>query len=175
MTLYIQPPHYSNHISNTQFNLLLLKTIMNFLSSLAKSAGAGDEPKKAGEESGSTTELFASAKVLADAAQSQFNKDSDKIDNKKVAEAAADVLDAAQKYGKLDETQGIGQYVEKAETYLHQYGGDKAPAAAPVAEEAKAPAPAPESAPVVEGDKEEEKKSGGADYLKMAGDFLGKK
>ncbi|KAH0753558.1 hypothetical protein KY290_023828 [Solanum tuberosum] len=156
---------------------------MNFLSSLAKSAGAGDEKKAGGEESGSTTELFASAKVLADAAQSQFNKDSDKIDNKKVAEAAADVLDAAQKYGKLDETQGIGQYVEKAETYLHQYGGDKAPAAAPVAEEAKAPAPAPESAPasepapapVVEEDKEEEKKSGGADYLKMAGDFLGKK
>ncbi|XP_015076969.1 nodulin-related protein 1 [Solanum pennellii] len=152
---------------------------MNFLSSLAKSAGAGDDSKKAGEESGSTTELFASAKVLADAAQSQFNKDSEKIDNKKVAEAAADVLDAAQKYGKLDETQGIGQYVEKAQTYLHQYGGDKAPAAAPVAEEAKAPAPAPESnpapAPVVEGDKEEEKKSEGADYLKMAGDFLSKK
>nr|AFW90644.1 hypothetical protein [Solanum tuberosum] len=156
---------------------------MNFLSSLAKSAGAGDEKKAGGEESGSTTELFASAKVLADAAQSQFNKDSGKVDNKKVAEAAADVLDAAQKYGKLDETQGIGQYVEKAETYLHQYGGDKATAAAPVAEEAKAPAPAPESAPasepapapVVEEDKEEEKKSGGAEYLKMAGDFLSKK
>lgn len=100
---------------------------MNFISSLAKTASgeSADEPKKAGgEESGSTTELFASAKVLADAAQSQFNKDSGKIDNKKVAEAAADVLDAAQKYGKLDETQGVGQYVEKAETYLHKYGSD---------------------------------------------------
>ncbi|MCD7456866.1 hypothetical protein HAX54_033349 [Datura stramonium] len=166
---------------------------MNFLSSLAKSAGgeSTDEPKKsAGEESPSTTGLFASAKVLADAAQSQFNKDSAKVDNKKVAEAAADVLDAAQKYGKLDETQGIGQYVEKAETYLHQYGSAapadaKPPAAAP--EETKAPAPAsapqpasepepePAPAPVTEGDQEEEKKSGGADYLKMAGDFLSKK
>ncbi|CAN4124565.1 unnamed protein product [Withania somnifera] len=166
---------------------------MNFLSSLTKATGgeSTDESKKAaGDESGSTAELFSSAKVLAEAAQSQLNKDSAPIDNKKVAEAAADVLDAAQKYGKLDETQGIGQYVEKAETYLHKYGSDtpaaaveKPPAAAP--EETKAPAPAsepipasveePKPAPVTEGDKEEEKKSEGADYLKMAGDFLSKK
>ncbi|KAJ8547994.1 hypothetical protein K7X08_021230 [Anisodus acutangulus] len=158
---------------------------MNFLSSLAKGAGgeSTDEPKKsAGKESGSTTELFASAKMLAEAAQSQLNKDGAKVDNKKVAEAAADVLDAAQKYGKLDETQGVGQYIEKTETYLHQYGSgtgtaaEKPPAAAADAEETNAPVPASEStlAPVAEGDKEV-KKSGGADYLKMAGDFLGKK
>ncbi|XP_059317237.1 nodulin-related protein 2-like [Lycium ferocissimum] len=161
---------------------------MNFLSSLSKGAGgqSTDEPKKTtGEESGSTTELFASAKVLAEAAQSHINKDGTKVDNKKVAEAAADVLDAGQKYGKLDETQGVGQYIEKAETYLHKYGSgtgtatDKPPTAAP--EETKAPAaaaeaaPAPTTAPVTEGEHEEEKKSGGSDYLKMAGDFLGKK
>ncbi|XP_009783174.1 nodulin-related protein 2 [Nicotiana sylvestris] len=132
---------------------------MNFLSSLAKSAGgqSADEPKKTAGEEASTTDLFSSAKVLAEAAQSQFNKDSGKIDNKKVAAAAADVLDAAQKYGKLDETQGVGQYVEKAETYLHEYGSAnpstttdaaaaKAPAAAPDTEETKAPAPAPAAA-----------------------------
>ncbi|KAK4376616.1 hypothetical protein RND71_002912 [Anisodus tanguticus] len=165
---------------------------MNFLSSLAKGAAGDstDESKKTtGEESGSTTELFANAKVLAEAAQSQFNKDGAKVDNKKVAEAAADVLDAAQKYGKLDETQGVGQYVEKAETYLHQYGSgtgtaaEKPPTTVPDTEETPALAPAPASelapapapAPVAEGEHEEEKKSGGADYLKMAGDFFGKK
>ncbi|MEX7539319.1 hypothetical protein SGI37_20090, partial [Providencia rettgeri] len=101
------------------------KKIMNFLSSLSKGAGgqSTDEPKKTtGEESGSTTELFASAKVLAEAAQSQINKDGTKVDNKKVAEATADILDAGQKYGKLDETQGVVQYIEKAETYRHKYG-----------------------------------------------------
>ncbi|XP_060215168.1 nodulin-related protein 2-like [Lycium barbarum] len=164
---------------------------MNFLSSL--SGQSTDEPKKTtddpkkttGEESGSTAELFASAKVLAEAAQSHVNKDGTKVDNKKVAEAAADILDAGQKYGKLDETQGVGQYIEKAETYLHKYGSgtgtatEKPPTAAP--EETKAPAaaaeaaPAPTTAPVTEGEHEEEKKSGGSDYLKMAGDFLGKK
>nr|XP_018631997.1 nodulin-related protein 1-like isoform X2 [Nicotiana tomentosiformis] len=185
---------------------------MNFLSSLAKSAGgqSADEPKKTAGEEASTTDLFSSAKVLAEAAQSQFNKDSGKVDNKKVAEAAADVLDAAQKYGKLDETQGVGQYVEKAETYLHQYGSAnpstttdaaaaKPPAAAPDTEETKAPAPAsaPAPAPAEEekgegygqyvkmaegflkpGDGESAKASeggSGPDYLKLAGDFLGKK
>ncbi|XP_009621118.1 nodulin-related protein 2-like [Nicotiana tomentosiformis] len=207
---------------------------MNFLSSLAKSAGgqSADEPKKTAGEEASTTDLFSSAKVLAEAAQSQFNKDSGKVDNKKVAEAAADVLDAAQKYGKLDETQGVGQYVEKAETYLHQYGSAnpstttdaaaaKPPAAAPDTEETKAPAPAPaaadteETKPPAPADTEEPKASApapapaeeekgegygqyvkmaegflkpgdgesakaseggsGPDYLKLAGDFLGKK
>ncbi|KAM3304331.1 nodulin-related protein 2 [Capsicum chacoense] len=165
---------------------------MNILSKLTKSAGGDstDDTKKAdgSTESGSTTELFASAKVLAEAAQSQFNKDSSSapIDNKKVAEAAADVLDAAQKYGKLDETQGVGQYVEKAETYLHQYGsGGSTPASAPAAaaEEKAAPAaapeeteaPAPASQPEPFPQEEEKKSEGGADYLKMAGDFLSKK
>ncbi|MCE7766885.1 hypothetical protein GQL56_30125, partial [Pseudomonas putida] len=70
---------------------------MNFLSSLAKSAGgqSADEPKKTAGEEASTADLFSSAKVLAEAAQSQFNKDSGNVDNKKVAAAAADVLDAA--------------------------------------------------------------------------------
>jgi len=38
-----------------------------------------------------------------------------------VADAAGDLLDAAGKYGKLDEQKGIGQYVDKAADYLHQY------------------------------------------------------
>lgn len=35
--------------------------------------------------------------------------------------AAANLLDAAQIYGKLDKTAGVGSYVEKAENYLREY------------------------------------------------------
>ncbi|CAI0463037.1 unnamed protein product [Linum tenue] len=71
---------------------------------------------------------------------------SDSIDRAKVAGAAEDLVEAAGKYGKLDE-KGYGQYVDKAEEYLRQYSGSKpadtdaaaaaAVAAAPPAEEVK--------------------------------------
>ncbi|BAT74771.1 hypothetical protein LR48_Vigan833s000500 [Vigna angularis] len=75
----------------------------------------------------SSSDLLASAKLVADAAQSTLRNESDKVDKSKVADAAGDLLDAAGKYGKLDEQQGIGQYVDKAADYLHQYQ-DKAAA-----------------------------------------------
>lgn len=69
----------------------------------------------------SNSELMASAKLLAGAAQSSMGNESNKIDKARVAGAAADLLEAASQYGKLEE-KSYGKYVEKAETYLHQYG-----------------------------------------------------
>ncbi|WZZ01911.1 hypothetical protein YC2023_074239 [Brassica napus] len=66
-------------------------------------------------------ELMASAKIVAEAAQAASRNETDKLDKAKVAGATADILDAAQRYGKLDEKSGVGQYLEKAENFLHKY------------------------------------------------------
>lgn len=69
----------------------------------------------------SNAELMASAKIVAEAAQAAARNESDKLDKAKVAGATADILDAASRYGKFDEKSGVGQYLEKAEQYLHKY------------------------------------------------------
>lgn len=69
----------------------------------------------------SNAELMASAKIVAEAAQAAARNESAKLDKAKVAGATADILDAASRYGKLDEKSGVGQYLEKAEQYLHKY------------------------------------------------------
>ncbi|CAJ1939763.1 unnamed protein product [Sphenostylis stenocarpa] len=88
---------------------------------------ASEETQNKATADQSSSELLASAKLVADAAQSTFRNESDKVDKAKVADAAGDLLDAAAKYGKLDEQKGIGQYLDKAADYLHQYP-DKAAA-----------------------------------------------
>ncbi|KAL0363879.1 UNVERIFIED_CONTAM: Nodulin-related protein 1 [Sesamum angustifolium] len=105
---------------------------MNFLSSLAKGESKSDD-------SDQKPDLFASAKLVADAAQAQFSNEPDKYDKAKVAGATADLLDAASQYGKLDETKGVGKYVDQAENYLRQYDTTSTTAA---------PAPAPAPVPV---------------------------
>ncbi|CAI8617598.1 unnamed protein product [Vicia faba] len=80
--------------------------------------GSGEAAKKH-----STSELMASAKVVAEAAQSGFGPGADgkAVDKGKVADAAADLLDAVGDYAKLDDQKGLGQYVDKAADYLHHY------------------------------------------------------
>ncbi|KAK6931298.1 hypothetical protein RJ641_003091 [Dillenia turbinata] len=68
----------------------------------------------------SSSELLSSAKYLADAAKSTFSHESDKLDHGRAAGAAADLLEAASHYGKLEE-KSFGKYVEQAEDYLHKY------------------------------------------------------
>ncbi|CAN6477348.1 unnamed protein product [Victoria cruziana] len=68
----------------------------------------------------SPTDLLSSAKVIAGAAKAAAGRDMDKVDKAKVASAAEDVLIAARHYGKLEE-RSFGKYVQKAETYLHEY------------------------------------------------------
>ncbi|XVE91580.1 hypothetical protein REPUB_Repub01dG0021900 [Reevesia pubescens] len=116
-----------------------------------------------------SSELLSSAKLVAEAAKSTVNNQSDKVDKGKVAGATADLLDAGQDYGKLDEEKGIGQYVEKAETYLHQYETSGQSAPTPNKAEAK-----PESH-ASGGDGKDSGSGGGVeDYLKKAQGFLGR-
>ncbi|PWA93975.1 protein involved in response to salt stress [Artemisia annua] len=109
---------------------------MSFMSSLKSAAasavtGGDDDKKNTGSDQSSNSDLMASAKLVAEAAQNATSNQSDKIDKPKVAGAAADLLDAAKTYGKFDETQGVGQYLKKADDYLHEY--EKSGAAAPPA------------------------------------------
>jgi hypothetical protein len=126
-------------------------------------AASGEEKKI------STSELVASAKVVAEAAQSGFGKE---VDKDKAAEAAADLLDGVSQYAKLDEQKGLGQYVDKAADYLHKYDGGAPPASKPdqpkVDDAAAAAAPA----------KSEDGGSAGGlgglggDFAKVAGGFF---
>ncbi|XP_058208417.1 nodulin-related protein 1-like [Rhododendron vialii] len=65
-----------------------------------------------------SSELFSSAKVLAEAGQATYSHGS--VDKEKVAGAASDLLGGARQYGNLEGGQ-FGQYIEKAETYLDKY------------------------------------------------------
>lgn len=116
----------------------------------------------------SKSDLVHSAKVVADAAQAHFRSEPEKFDKGEVAGAAADLLNAASEYGKLDDTQGIGKYVDKAEDYLRQYNSSHpGDAAAKPGEQASGAVPA-------DGDKKADQGGGAGDILKMAGDFLKK-
>lgn len=75
----------------------------------------------------SSSELFASAKVMAESAQAAYGKKT--VDKEEAADAASDLLGGARQYGKLDEGQ-FGQYVEKAEIYLDKYQSSDQPSAA---------------------------------------------
>ncbi|XVF43194.1 hypothetical protein PTKIN_Ptkin02bG0021000 [Pterospermum kingtungense] len=125
----------------------------------------------------STTELLSGAKLVAEAAKSTLHHESDKVDKGKVAGAAADLLDAASHYGKLDQEKGVGKYVGKAENYLHQYhSSHSTTAGAGAAAHSGAHSTKPEK------HSEESHGSGGhgsgsggyGDYLKMAQGFLKK-
>ncbi|KAM6548381.1 hypothetical protein CsatB_020057 [Cannabis sativa] len=68
----------------------------------------------------SSKELLSSAKLMAEAAQTAASHGFGQVDKGKTAGAAADLLDAGSKYGKLEE-KSFGKHVEKAEDYLRQY------------------------------------------------------
>ncbi|KAK4261033.1 hypothetical protein QN277_004086 [Acacia crassicarpa] len=128
----------------------------------------------------STSELMAGAKVLAEAAQSGFGKDSGSIDKAKVADAAGDLLGGARQYGKLDD-KGMGQYVEKAENYLHQYGdGGKSEKPSESKPEGHSESTGGGGEKPSESKPEGQSESGGGggggigDYMKMAQGFLDK-
>ncbi|GER43786.1 hypothetical protein STAS_20654 [Striga asiatica] len=130
---------------------------MNFLSSMVKGSDqpkpTSDEPNNSAHKPASNSDLFTSAKVVADAAQAQFRNEPEKLDKNKVAGAAADLLEAGSEYGKLDGTQGVGKYVDQAENYLRQYSAPKPSADEPPAGEKKPAAEDP--APAVTADEKE--------------------
>ncbi|KAB5538473.1 hypothetical protein DKX38_016006 [Salix brachista] len=118
-----------------------------------------------------TSELFSSAKLVAAAAQASLGKDGDKIDKAKVAAAAEDLLAATSKYGKLDRETGLGQQIEKAETYLHQYHSNTLPTATPGTTGSGNPAPADKKESSAGGD-DDKSGSGFGGAFKMAQGFL---
>ncbi|CAN6470132.1 unnamed protein product [Victoria cruziana] len=118
----------------------------------------------------SPTELLSSAKVIAGAAQAAYGREMDKVDKARVASAAEDLLGAANQYGKLEE-RGFGDYVKKAEGYLHNYHSSR-PGDAHAAGSGGADHSHEATA---HHEKPEEGGSGGyGDYLKMAQGFLNK-
>ncbi|CAA7393527.1 unnamed protein product [Spirodela intermedia] len=66
------------------------------------------------------SELLGSAKVVAGAAKASLRHEPGGVDKGRVAGAAADLLDAAAHYTKVEE-KGAGKYIEKAEGYLRTY------------------------------------------------------
>jgi hypothetical protein len=69
-------------------------------------------------------EVFSSAQVLMGAAMGGGGSGS-RPDMGEVAEAAGNILGAVSHYAHLEQS-SYGAYVEKAETYLHQYGSKHA-------------------------------------------------
>ncbi|XP_076907235.1 uncharacterized protein LOC143563627 isoform X1 [Bidens hawaiensis] len=94
----------------------------SFISNIKSAAsGAVGNDKTTNPDQQSNTGLLSSAKLVAEAAQSAANNQTDQIDKPKVAGAAGDLLDSVKQYGKFDESQGVGQYINQADEYLHQY------------------------------------------------------
>ncbi|KAI4387524.1 hypothetical protein MLD38_005351 [Melastoma candidum] len=126
----------------------------------------------------SNADLVNSAKYLAEAARSAFSHESGKVDTGRAAGAAADLLDAASHYARLEE-KSFGKYVDQAENYLHQYqsshsttsvGSNHAPTSAGAAPQHSFPS---SHAPPKKDD-EEDSGGGYGDYIKMAQGFLKK-
>ncbi|WCJ22158.1 nodulin-related protein 1 [Euphorbia peplus] len=120
-----------------------------------------------------SSELLSSAKYVASAAKAQLNHDqTQKLDKQKLGAAAGNLFEAASHYGKLDENKTYGKYVQKAETYLHQYhssshsstaSGDFAP-----------PTTTTHNTSSHSSGQQGESESGFGDYLKMAQGFMKK-
>ncbi|EYU22384.1 hypothetical protein ABFS82_05G005800 [Erythranthe guttata] len=109
---------------------------MDFLANLSKKDEDHKKTKPVSQDPNTTghnrkpskSDLIHSAKVVTDAAQSHFRRDPEKYDKGQLAGATADLLSAASDLGKLNDTDGIGKYVDKAEGYLRHYSSSHSPA-----------------------------------------------
>ncbi|KAJ6820479.1 nodulin-related protein 1-like [Iris pallida] len=118
----------------------------------------------------SPASLLSSAKVVAEAAQSALRHDPESLDKAKAADAAADLLDAASHYTKLDQS-GYGKYVDKAEDYLHHVK----PAPTGAVDTAGDSKEGDKKPTVTAGESEKDAEGGGGgsvDFMKMAQGFL---
>lgn len=117
----------------------------------------------------SKSELMSSAKLVADAAKAKLHHDPKQFEKSELAGAAADLLNAASQYGKLEET-GIGKFVGKAETYLHKYETSHHSTTTATA----AATAHTQSSGHTSGGKHEKSGSGYGEYIKMAEGLLKK-
>ncbi|KAL2559443.1 nodulin-related protein 1 [Forsythia ovata] len=135
---------------------------MDFLSTNEKGKPTSDQPHNPNHHpKPSKPELLNSAKLVAEAAKSHFRHEQDKVDKPKVAGAAADLLNAASEFGKLDDKKGLGKYVDTAENYLYNGGATDTSASHT------------HSSSHSEGG-HGNSGSGYVEYVKMAGDFMKK-
>ena len=156
---------------------------MNFLSDLQKKSNSSSEthlPEEKNDQNQnqhqhhqpSNAELMASAKLLAEAGQTTISQGADKVDKARVAGAAGDLLGAASSYGKLEE-KSYGKYVEKAETYLDQYGNPSSQSQ-PQSNSTTTDSEPHSAAGGGDHESEGNTESGTGDYVKMAQGFLKK-
>ncbi|XP_050203904.1 nodulin-related protein 1-like [Mercurialis annua] len=136
---------------------------------------SNNQPSKPGHKHHqvSSSELFSSAKIVADAAKSRLNNE--KIDEGKAAGAAANILGAASQYGKLEE-KSFGKYVEQAEDYLHKYqSSHSTTTAAAAGHQTGSDTSTTTHSTSTQSSGEHEKSSGSGgvgDYFKMAQGFM---
>eukprot|EP00249_Psilotum_nudum_P008611 c21401_g1_i1 orf=126-653(+) len=100
-----QPTHAAPHAAETPAS--------------AAPASAGDEGKEEPKEG----DVLSSAQVVFQAVKAKFHAgegEAQEIDTARVAGALGDLVGAAGHYTKLDESK-YGEYVHKAEEYLHSY------------------------------------------------------
>ncbi|KAF5727159.1 hypothetical protein HS088_TW22G00846 [Tripterygium wilfordii] len=116
----------------------------------------------------SSSELFSSAKLVAEAAKATFSHETDKVDKAKVAGAAENILGAVSHYGKFDD-KGVGKYVDKAEDYLHKYHSSHSSTTSTTTTAAATQHPSSHSGG---GDGKSESGGGYGDYVKMAQGFF---
>ncbi|KAM0983826.1 hypothetical protein ACFX2C_011314 [Malus domestica] len=118
-------------------------------------------------------EVMSSAKIVAGAAKGE------KYDKAEVCKAASTVLSAASAYGGLDEKEGMGSYIGKAEGLLRKYGGGGTEAEGGGHKTSHSSASESEESP--KGKKKHTKKDDGEEegghgkfggYLKMAQGFM---
>lgn len=89
----------------------------------AKAGAAAGQSSHHNHPTPTKAELMSSAKLLGGAAKAKFHhepNEANKANKAEMAGAAADLLNAASHYGKLED-KGMGKYVGKAEDYLHKY------------------------------------------------------
>ncbi|XP_050235683.1 nodulin-related protein 1-like [Mercurialis annua] len=131
---------------------------------------SNDQPSKTGHkhQQVSSSELFSSAKQVADAAKSSLSHQ--KVDQGQAAGAAANLLGGASQYGKLEE-KSYGKYVEKAEDYLRQQSSHSTAAATTAGHQSGPDTPITQSTPT-QSSGEDGKSSGVGDYFKMAQGFM---
>lgn len=152
---------------------------MDFLSNITKhdnNSPTSDHPTNSDHhhKRPSNSDLLNSAKVVADAARSHLRHEPQKHEKGMVANAAADLLCGASEYGKLDESKGMGKYVDKAEDYLRQYHTTHSTTTTVVDSHGKKTTTTTTATTVTTNPEKDPATGGVGDYVKMAEGFLHK-
>jgi hypothetical protein len=107
----------------------------------APGAAPGGAPpaQQSASGGGGNSQLYGSAQTLYQGLEDKISGRQSNIDDQQLAEAASNVLKAADGTSYVKDSQ-YGQYVDEAQSYLQNYGGSQGtPASAPAAAGARDP------------------------------------